>query len=287
MPLPYLTKTPPLGGQLKRRIEDFMVEEVLEDGTICAIEHLHTIPFPRVNLDIPPNLEPRTHDQLHLWMEKFNIETTFAIRLLSRGTSTGVKRIGYAGLKDKRGITCQRISLWKPDVEKLKRFNVRGLSFHHASWSEKRIELGDLRGNQFRIGIRDIAFSPEETKARIEAFQTHLGKGLPNYYGEQRFGGHRQVTHVVGKLLLQNKLEEAVMTYLTKPTPGEEEEIAAARKTLSETHDFSRALKMFPDKFHFEKAMLDHLHTKPNDFAGAFQKLPQKTRYLFTHAYQS
>ena len=40
MPSPYLTTTPPLGGQLKRRIEDFRVEEILEDGTVCEIEHL-------------------------------------------------------------------------------------------------------------------------------------------------------------------------------------------------------------------------------------------------------
>ena len=220
-------------------------------------------------------------------MEKFNVETTFAIRLLSRGTNASVKRIGYAGLKDKRGLTCQRISLWKPFVEKMKNFNVRGLSFHHASWSEKRVELGDLRGNRFRIVIRDIPLSLEETAQRLEEFRLLLGKGLPNYYGEQRFGGHRQITHVVGKLLLQNKIEEAVMAYLTKPTEGEEEEIATARKNLAATRDFGKALKEFPDKFHFEKAMLDHLNVKPHDFAGAFQKLPQKTRYLFTHAYQS
>ena len=110
---------------------------------------------------------------------------------------------------------------------------------------------------------------------------------MPNYYGEQRFGGYRDVTHVVGKLLLQGKIEEAVMTYLGKPSEGEEDAIAEARKNVLETKNFSRALVEFPDKLHFEVAMLNHLVKTPSDFAGAFQRLPKKTRFLFTHAYQS
>ncbi len=287
MDLPYFTKTTPLGGQLKRRIEDFQVEEILQDGTVCTIEQLNLNPPPRINLTIPENPNPRKFDQLHVRMEKFNLETTFAIRNLSRGTGNSVKRIGYAGLKDKRALTCQRISMWRPEIEKLKRFSMRGIALHHAEWSDKRIDLGDARGNKFRITIRDIPHLMGETEKQIHAFSGLLANGVPNYYGEQRFGGIRNITHVVGKLLLEGKMDEAVMEYLTKPSVGEEDIVADARKQLRETHDFSRALKEFPDKMHFEVIMLNHLVTNPKDFAGAFQRLPQKTRYLFTHAYQS
>jgi tRNA pseudouridine13 synthase len=287
MDLPFLIKSSPLGGQLKRRIEDFIVEEILPDGTVCKIEQLNQMPPPRIALNIPPNPNPLKLDQLHVRMEKFNLETTFAIRNLSRGTGNSVKRIGYAGLKDKRALTCQRISLWKPDIEKLKRFGMRGMALHHAEWSDTRIELGDLRGNQFTIVIRDIPFSIEETTEKIMDFSHTLTQGIPNYFGEQRFGGYRNVTHVVGKLLLQGKIEEAVMTYLTKESVGEMEDAALARKNLRETMDFKKALEAFPDTFHFERAMLNHLVFLPKDFAGAFQRLPTKTRYLFTHAYQS
>ncbi len=287
MPYPYLTKTPPLGGQLKRRIEDFIVEEILPDGTVCKIEQLNLMPPPRMNLVVPENPNPRKFDQLHVRLEKFNIETTFAIRNLSRGTGGSVKRIGYGGLKDKRGLTCQRISLWRPEVEKLKRFSMRGIALHHAEWSDKRIELGDLRGNQFTITIRDIPLSIEETDRRIREFAGQLPRALPNYYGEQRFGGFRNITHIVGKLLLQNKTDEAIMTYLTRESEGEEEETATARKNLRESHDFGKALMEYPDKLHFERAMLNHLKMNPSDFAGAFNQLPPKSRFLFTHAYQS
>ncbi|MFH0970057.1 MAG: tRNA pseudouridine(13) synthase TruD [Candidatus Diapherotrites archaeon] len=287
MGTPYFTKTSPLGGEIKRRIEDFQVEEIIENGTVCSIEQLNQNPPPRITMDVPTNPNPIKMDQLHVRMEKFNVETTFAIRMLTRGISTSVKRIGYAGLKDKRGVTCQRISLWKPDVEKLKRFSVRGIAFHHAEWSDKRIDLGDLRGNKFTIVIRNIDLPEEEIREIIQEFGRELVQGIPNYYGEQRFGGFRNVTHVVGKLLLEGKIEEAVITYLGKASEGEEEEIARERKNVFETRDFGRALKEFPDKMHFEKAMLNHLVREPADFAGAFQQLPKKTRYLFTHAYQS
>ncbi len=287
MNLPYLTHTKPLNGELKRRIEDFVVEEILPNGEICKIEQLNRNPPPRFQQEIPENTNPKKWDQLHVRMEKFNLETTFAIRQLSRGINSSIKRIGYAGLKDKRAVTCQRISLWKPDVEKIKKFGVRGIALHHAEWSDKRIELGDLRGNQFVITIRNIPHNEEKTRKIIDEFWDAAKQGLPNYYGEQRFGGYRKITHVVGKLLLENKIEEAVMTYLTKETEGEEEEIKMARKNVAETKDFSAALNEFPDKLHFEKTMLHHLHVNPRDFTGAFLALPRQTRYLFTHAYQS
>lgn len=286
-PLPYLTSTPGLEGELKKRIADFVVEEILPNGEVCRIEQLDKDPPARVPIVIPENTNPRKFDQLHLWMEKFNTETTFAIRNLSRGTGCSVKRIGYAGLKDKRGITCQRISLWQPNVEKLKGFMVKGMAIHHASWSAQRIDLGDLRGNRFTITIRNIPLDEKEIETRMQTFQHQILHGVPNYYGEQRFGGFRNITHRVGKLLLQNKLEEAIMLYLTAPSQGEEEFTKVAREHLAAAHDFDVALREYPLNCHFERAMIAHLQMNPKDFIGAFRRLPPKTRYLFTHAYQS
>ena len=287
MNLPYLTKTPPLGGELKRRIEDFVVEEILEDGTVCELEQLNQNPPQKIALAIPDNPNPAKMDQLHVRMEKFNIETTFAIRTLSRGTGGSVKRIGYAGLKDKRALTCQRVSFWRPDVAKLSKFFVKGLALHHAQWSDKRIDLGMLRGNKFTIVIRNMEGNEEDIRKKIDEFALQLGQGVPNYFGEQRFGVYREITHVVGKLLLQNRTEEAIMEYLCKESEGELDSLRDARKRLRETRDFAAALKEFPDSAHFEIAMLNHLVNLPTDFAGAFQRLPAQTRYLFTHAYQS
>ena len=62
-----------------------MVEEILEDGTVCELRQLNQNPPQKIALAIPDNPNAKM-DQLHVRMEKFNIETTFAIRTLSRGT---------------------------------------------------------------------------------------------------------------------------------------------------------------------------------------------------------
>src|SRR5436853_7930259 len=108
MPLPYLTTAPPLKGELKQRISDFKVEEILPTGEVCKIEQLNEEIPKKIQMQVPENPNPVKFDQLHVYMEKFNLETTFAIRFISRGTGVSIKRIGYAGLKDKRGMTCQR-----------------------------------------------------------------------------------------------------------------------------------------------------------------------------------
>jgi tRNA pseudouridine13 synthase len=287
MTAPYLTKSGPLEGRLKQRISDFQVEEILPDGTVCKIEQLHTDPPKRTLLKIPENTDPKKNDQLHVFLETFNLETTFAIRNLTRGIGCSTNRVGYAGMKDKRGITCQRISIWRPAAERLEKFSMRGIALHHPQWSNKRIELGDLRGNYFKITIRDIPADKEETAKKIEQFRQELSQGIPNYYGEQRFGGYRKITHIVGKKLIENDIEGAVMDYLTKTNDSEEPAVQKAREALKKTRNFDKALKDFPQAFHFERVLLHYLQQFPNDFVGAFQRLPKKTRYLFTHAYQS
>ena len=142
--------------------------------------------------------------------------------------------------------------------------------------------IGMLRGNKFTIVIRNMEGNEEDIRKKIDEFALQLGQGVPNYFGEQRFGGYREITHVVGKLLLQNRTEEAIMEYLCKESEGELDSLRDARKRLRETRDFAAALKEFPDSAHFEIAMLNHLVNLPTDFAGAFQRLPAQTWYLFT-----
>ena len=219
-------------------------------------------------------------------LEKINTDTNHATSLLARGLGISKSRIGYGGMKDKRGITAQRISVFEPDISKMERFGVKGLKVKNAMWGE-RLELGDLLGNQFTIILRDISENEEETKKIIEEFIKLSKNGLPNFFGTQRFGGKRNITHRVGKLLMQGKHEEAIILYLTETFEDEKIELKNARMNLAKTKDYSKALREFPRDARSELAMLNHLVKKPNDFAGAFGALPKKTRYLFVHAYQS
>ncbi len=282
----FSTSSKGISGQIKRRYTDFVVEEVQQNGKVCEAKRFvvgGTHEAEQVR--IPENMG--RGEQLHLDLEKINKDLNLCIRNIARFLQCSRKRIGYAGLKDKRAVTCQRISIFKPNLERLKQFSSGGIQLRNGKWSNERIELGMLRGNRFTVTIRDIDLDEKELKKRISQCFKEMKRGIANYFGEQRFGGIRQVTHLVGRQFVRGNVKEAVMLYLTHSVESEEEEVKEARKSLAKRNDFAEASRLFPVKCRYERAMLHHLCKHPNDFVGAFAKLPKQLRYLFTHAYQS
>ncbi|MBI4044326.1 MAG: tRNA pseudouridine(13) synthase TruD [Candidatus Diapherotrites archaeon] len=282
----FYTKAQGVGGRIKKRAFDFIVKEITPEGKKCEI-----LAFDKE--DGTKNIveknwpEPTGQEQLLLTLEKFNTDLNFAIRYMARGMHLSGKRFGYAGMKDKRAVTSQRISIWKPDYEKVKNFTNRFLSLREAEWSDKRIELGDLWGNEFEITVREIELDENETRKRINECIAEIEKGIPNFFGLQRFGGVREITHLVGREILRGNIEGAVMLYLTSTAPEEDEETKNARQQLAATMDFAQASKSFPTRLRYERAIIHHLCRYPRDFAGALGMLPKYLRIMFTHAYQS
>ncbi|VVB99221.1 putative tRNA pseudouridine synthase D [uncultured archaeon] len=284
--LHYTTTTKGIGGEIKRRITDFAVREITPGGKVLENKIFGDWWPPKQEpLEIPP--QPEGKEQLILTMEKFNLDTHEALHRLSRMLRTSAKRIGYAGLKDRRAITSQRISIWNPEVERLKERGSLYVALREPEWSDERIEIGSLSGNEFETTIRNIQMPKDDLERTAQECFEQMQGGVANYFGEQRFGGNREITHRVGKEFIKGNFEGAVLLYLSGESEAEEEEIALARKSLRETGDFAKALKEFPVKFRYERAILNHLVKFPRDFVGAFQALPKHLRYLFTHAYQS
>ena len=283
----FSTATPGIGGQIKRRISDFIVHEITPEGRALENKALGEWDGIREEpLKVPENKNGAEY--LHITLEKFNLDTNDALRRVSRGLRSSPKRIGYAGMKDKRAVTSQRISIWNPDVKLLEGFMSRYAALREPEWRNDRIEIGGLSGNEFEITVRDIGLDEGELRQRTEkCFKEMLQNGVANYFGEQRFGGNREITHRVGKEFVKGNMEAAVMLYLTSPSENEEAEIAAARKNLADSKDFVRASKEFPSKFRYERSIIHHLCKFPRDFVGAFQNLPRHLTYMFTHAYQS
>jgi tRNA pseudouridine13 synthase len=124
---------------------------------------------------------------------------------------------------------------------------------------------------------------------RVKNIQNELSSlgGVPNFFGHQRFGTIRPITHLVGKLLVHGDLEKAALTFLAKPSPYEHTESREARQQLHDTQEFAEALRYFPAQLKYERLMLVHLAKHSKDFIGAFRKLPLKLRRLFVQAYQS
>ncbi|HTX43520.1 MAG TPA: tRNA pseudouridine(13) synthase TruD, partial [Methanocella sp.] len=155
--------------------------------------------------------------------------------------------------------------------------------------ANKDIGLGDLRGNDFDIAIKHISLPQAECEARMKAIDDRIARagGVPNFFGYQRFGIVRPITHLVGKKLIQGDIEGAAMDYIARSFPGESEENKKVRDLVMETRDFKEGIRLFPFNLRYERTMMHHLIERPGDYAGAFRSLSPKLLKLFVHAYQS
>lgn len=261
----YLTDEDGVGGDLRLDTGDFMVNEM--SGFKVG----------------------KSGDFLILRLTKENWETHHLLRDISRQLGISDERIGIAGTKDKRAVTTQLISIRGISEEQLSRVDLPRVRLEPIGRANKNIGLGDLRGNEFDIIIRNIELPPEVLDTRIKAIKGSIDAagGIPNFFGYQRFGIVRPVTHLVGKKLVQGDVEGAAMTYIAMSFPGENEENRKAREYVGETRDFKEGLKIYPFNLRYERTMMHYLVEHPEDYAGAFRSLSPKLLKLFVHAYQS
>lgn len=279
----YITTTPAIKGRIKERSEDFIVEEIGND----YVTNVKYLPEKKVFVDWEEAFSKQNKKYLYVDLEKRGLSTTQAINQLSRFLRISQKKIGYAGLKDKRAITSQKISIYEPLKERISKFYYKNIKIYNPSFEEKEITIGDLKENKFVVTIRQVEKQKDLEKIVNECINQIKQKGIINYYGEQRFGGIREITHRVGKLFLQRKYKDAVLLYLTETNDYEEEHIKKAREDLKKDLDYKKHAANFPIKAGFEKQMLNHLANQPEDYLGAITCLPKGVQYLFIHAYQS
>jgi|TARA_B100002003_G_scaffold247762_1_gene279985 tRNA pseudouridine13 synthase len=262
----FATSTPPIYGKLRLKIDDFFVDEI-------------GLTYPKNTLG---------GDYTHFTMEKLNLDTIFAIKAISKTLRISSKRLGYAGNKDRRAITRQRVSCWKIDVDKLKMVHIPKITLSNFTQCDKEIYIGDLEGNKFRIIARDISINLNELENMMKNTVDELSQtGIPNYFGYQRFGIIRPNNHLVGLKLIKGDLEGAIKEYLCKPSPLEKDDAINARQYLEDSLDYKGALKRFPLRLNYERAVIHHLHNSSKDFAGALRQLPRKLSMIFVHSYQS
>lgn len=261
----YLTSSPPLGGKLKKRPEDFIVNEISR----------------------PPPDDP-TGDYQIARIKVYNWETNRLIRALSKKLGISRRAIGFAGTKDKRALTTQLFS-FKMSEDKLRDLDLKDVFVLDSYRSNRDLDLGDLHGNNFRITIKDIGKTGEEIEGIMKADMEEVVRinGYPNYFGIQRFGTVRPITHTVGLEILKGNYEEAVLTYIGNPYPMEREDAREARERIEKDLDFKEALDYYPSFYLFERSIIHHLHKNEGDWKGAIDQLPLNLKMMFIHAYQS
>jgi tRNA pseudouridine13 synthase len=209
------------------------------------------------------------------------------VRDLARILRISQDRFGWAGTKDKRALTKQKISIWDVGEEDIARVHLKDVDLKPIGRSNRKVRLGDLWGNRFKIIVRDIELSQEDALWRVKAITQELERGAPNFFGVQRFGANRPVTHVVGEAVVRGNFRDAALIYMARPFPDEHEEIKKARQFVQDTEDYKEGLKLYPVRLQFERAMMNHLIAYPEDYTGAFRVLSSKLQEMFLHAYQS
>ncbi|MBN1194450.1 MAG: tRNA pseudouridine(13) synthase TruD [Methanomicrobiaceae archaeon] len=257
----YAGDTPGIGGIVKQVPEDFIVEE------------------------IPLSL-PQEGPFLLCKLWKRNWETQRAVREIAKRLRISHKKISWAGTKDKRAETIQYISI-PADIpsEDIEAISLKDISLEIVGRTQKPLSLGSLAENRFHIRIR--ACDPEDLDKRVREGVLTAAEGVPNYYGIQRFGVIRPITHLVGKHILRGDFEEAVRVYVGLACTDEPEPTRNARAAYYDDQNAADALRSLPVQLQYERALLHHLHDNPEDYRGAILSLPPKLRSLFVSAYQS
>lgn len=162
-PIPVSTAhLPGVGGRIKVHPEDFAVDEV-------------------------PSYEPSgAGEHLYLWVEKRDVGPEFLTRMIAQRLGVPVGTIGTAGLKDRHAITRQWVSVPVEAESRLKRIDGDGIRVLNVSRHTNKLKPGHLRGNRFRVLIRDADRQRAPEAAQI--VQQLQQDGMPNFYGPQRFG---------------------------------------------------------------------------------------------------
>jgi len=271
MELAYLSKLPGIGGVTKSCPEDFLVEEITAEGEILELDKT----FERAGEE---------GDFTYFVLQKRNWNTLQALKAIGRKLRCGLKRFGYAGMKDRNAVTTQLASAYKIEPLALRNMHIKDIKINAAWKAKEKLRIGDLTGNRFTISVREVAPDAGE---RVRGIHESLKGLVPNYFGEQRFGNIRKNTHLVGKAILSGNFKEAVMGYLTYTEESERADGKEARKQLAADGDFRRALEYFPPYLMYERTLLDYLSSCPNDYVNAMRKLPRGLSLMFVHAYQS
>ncbi len=257
---PYLTADlPGVGGAIKQRLEDFRVEEV--------------------------PLYEACGDGTHVYFEvvKAGVPTPAAVSRIARHMGVRPPEIGFAGLKDARAATRQWMSLEHADPDRLAAFGDKQVRIERITRHTNKLRPGHLKANRFIVRIRDV--DADDAPARAEAILDALRRrGVPNYFGKQRFGA-RGDTPALGRALLRGDLEQFVRLWLGDPHPDDPPDCRAARDAF-EAAQYARALQRWPRHYADQRKALAAYKRKENP-RQAVAAVDKRMRRLFVSAAQS
>ncbi len=269
-----LSKSEGIGGMIKQAAEDFVVEEITENGTVLETKRQYSAN------DLGMQVDGGGRFTIFV-MQKMNWNTIQALKRIAAWQRRGIKSVGFAGTKDRTSVSTQLCSIYGVTPEQLGDVRLKDLKINGAWRANEGIKMGELLGNRFTILVKDVK-KPES----IGRINDELGGVFPNYFGEQRFG-YRNNNVEIGVDIIKGDFKSAAMRFLTDTTNERNEDAISARNKLKETEDFKQALGSFPLYLRYERQLLDHLAMIPTDYAGAIRRLPRALSLMFVHSVDS
>ena len=165
--VPLLTPQPGIGGVIKQSPEDFVVEEL-------------------------PAYQPSgSGDHLFLWVQKRDTTSSKLLQELANHFGVNRRDIGQAGIKDRRAVTRQFVSIPARGIDLSTAVGPIGddIEVLDATLHTNKLKTGHLRGNRFVIILRELSMPGAQAEAHArDALDEIARRGLLNAFGPQRFG---------------------------------------------------------------------------------------------------
>ena len=163
-------------GSIKGKPEDFIVEE------------------------IPAVAPSGAGEYLYLWLEKRNLSHDQLCQVLSQSLGVPYRDIGAAGLKDKRSVSRQHISVPASYENQLCKISDSDVNILDVSRHHQKLKTGYIKGNRFRIKVHEVG-SLVDAETRLNEVVTN---GVPNFFGRQRFGSKGDTGYIGCAILRGN-----------------------------------------------------------------------------------
>ena len=305
----YVSGADGIGGRLRESPEDFRVRE------LEAFE------------PEPLGADTGSYPELVVRVTLRDWDTNDFARRVSDALGISRERVSWAGTKDKRAVTTQLFTLRGVDPDDLP--EIRGAEIEPLGRAGRGLSFGDLAGNAFEIRVAGaVDEAPERVADVVSDLRAFAGGGddasdggdatddatvgVPNYFGQQRFGSRRPVTHRVGLAVVRDDFREAVRLYAGNPSETEPDDTRAARDRVDAAFgvagesdpaadgtgdgDWEACLDAIPGKLRFERSMVHRLAERDvspdappdhEDWRHALEAVPSNLQRLFVNAAQS
>ena len=249
----YTTESSSVHGKIKQNENDFLVKEVLSEKAIDSFDNLdgHAVYL----------------------LKKSGIDTNHALIDIEERYGLVLKALG---LKDAHAQTEQYVYTYKK-LDSLAEIEGKKYSAKRIGFVKKPISKKDMLGNIFEIKVSDLneplpSFTDDEK--------------ILNFFGYQRFGSKRPITHLVGKSIIKGNYEEALDYLLNFSSKYDSEKNNQFRKLISERKSESEIIELLPYSMDIERNLLKQL-SKDKDPKNAIRSIPLALRRFYIQAYQS